>query len=94
MITRNPCIHPADIRLVTCVSEEAILERLKSLGIKENYFKELVNCVIFPKKGRIPLTAQISGADLDGDTFFITWDSRLLPHYNEKMRAADLNAKR
>lgn len=37
------------------------------------------NCVIFPKKGKVPLTAQISGSDLDGDTFFITWDPRLIP---------------
>lgn len=29
--------------------------------------------------GSIPLTAQISGSDLDGDTFFITWDERLIP---------------
>ena len=29
--------------------------------------------------GKIPLTAQISGSDLDGDTFFITWDPRLVP---------------
>lgn len=38
-----------------------------------------MNCVIFPKAGKIPLTAQISGSDLDGDTFFITWDPRLIP---------------
>jgi RNA-dependent RNA polymerase len=39
----------------------------------------LPNCVIFPKKGDIPLTSQISGSDLDGDTFFIAWDERLIP---------------
>ena len=29
--------------------------------------------------GRFPLTAQISGSDLDGDNFFICWDDRLIP---------------
>ena len=41
-------------------------------------FNEFVNCVVFPKKGFIPLTCQISGSDLDGDTFFLCWDKRLL----------------
>jgi RNA-dependent RNA polymerase len=32
-----------------------------------------------PAKGKLPLTAQISGSDLDGDNFFISWDNRLIP---------------
>ncbi len=32
-----------------------------------------------PIKGKIPLTAQISGSDLDGDNFFVCWDERLIP---------------
>jgi len=35
--------------------------------------------VIFPQKGKVPLTAQISGSDLDGDNFFICWDQTLVP---------------
>lgn len=35
--------------------------------------------MIFPKKGDIPVTAQISGSDLDGDNFFICWDRELIP---------------
>lgn len=30
--------------------------------------------------GKFPLTAQISGSDLDGDNFFICWDDRLIPN--------------
>lgn len=30
-------------------------------------------------KGKFPLTAQISGSDLDGDNFFVCWDDRLIP---------------
>jgi len=29
-------------------------------------------------KGKIPLTSQISGSDLDGDTFFICWDPNFI----------------
>lgn len=46
---------------------------------EDNKFSEFVNCVIFPKKGDIPVTAQISGSDLDGDNFFISWDRQLIP---------------
>lgn len=51
-----------------------------------NYFEKLNNCIVFPAKGQYPITAQISGSDLDGDNFFISWDERLLvkqlsPHF-------------
>jgi RNA-dependent RNA polymerase len=45
----------------------------------KNKFEELWNVVIMPMKGKYPLTSQISGSDLDGDNFFISWDSRLIP---------------
>lgn len=44
-----------------------------------NLFENLKNTVIFPQAGEIPLTSQISGSDLDGDEFFITWDERIIP---------------
>ena len=34
---------------------------------------------MFPQKGDLPVTAQISGSDLDGDLYFISWEDRLLP---------------
>lgn len=37
------------------------------------------NVVVFPVKGKYPLTSQISGSDLDGDNFFVCWDERLIP---------------
>ena len=74
IITRNPCLHPADIRKLQCVSEEEIKQRFYDKNYKENLFESYVNCVIFPKKGEIPITSQISGSDLDGDNFFICWD--------------------
>ena len=34
-------------------------------------------------KGDVPLTAQISGSDLDGDNFWICWDENLIPKSNQ-----------
>lgn len=45
--------------------------------------------MIFPQKGKIPLTAQISGSDLDGDNFFICWDQTLVPKEVRKAKTID-----
>jgi RNA-dependent RNA polymerase len=74
MVTRNPCMHPADIRTAICIDKDEARRRFELKHKQNNYFEELVNCVIFSKKEKIPLTAQISGSDLDGDIFFISWD--------------------
>ena len=66
-LTKNPCMHQADIRVVRCISKEEAGKRFKFNYSMPNYFLELNNCIIFPKKGNIPLTTQISGSDLDGD---------------------------
>mgnify|MGYP000866672328 FL=1 len=69
MVTRNPCLHPGDIRVLTVRSGP---KYDKKLG-------HLINCVVFPQKGPRPHTTEISGSDLDGDLFFVTWDARLIP---------------
>ena len=33
IVTRNPCLDPADIRLVKCVGKEEILTRFQRRGI-------------------------------------------------------------
>jgi len=38
MLTKNPCIRPEDIRVVTCVSDEEVKCRLKLLNINLNIF--------------------------------------------------------
>ncbi len=72
-------MHQADIRVVTCISKQEAEKRFKIKWGSQNHFDELTNCIIFPKAGSIPLTAQISGSDLDGDEFYISWDERLIP---------------
>lgn len=55
----------------------------------KNRFHKFINCVIFPQKGKVPLTAQISGSDLDGDNFFICWDPILIPKEVRVYRTID-----
>lgn len=52
-------------------------------------FAPYVNTVIFPMKGATPITAMISGSDLDGDNFFICWDNRLVPTKHFKQYTID-----
>jgi hypothetical protein len=37
--------------------------------------RHLVNCVAFSKKDKRPLPNVLSGGDLDGDLYFVTWDN-------------------
>ncbi|KAL7958767.1 RNA dependent RNA polymerase domain-containing protein [Trichoderma compactum] len=39
----------------------------------------LVDCIVFPTTGRRPAVDMMSGGDLDGDTFFVTWDPDIIP---------------
>uniref|UniRef100_A0A1D1ZGP2 RNA-dependent RNA polymerase n=2 Tax=Anthurium amnicola TaxID=1678845 RepID=A0A1D1ZGP2_9ARAE len=64
-ITKNPCLHPGDIR---------ILEAVDVPGLHH-----LVDCLIFPQKGDRPHTNEASGSDLDGDLYFVAWDENLIP---------------
>ncbi|KAF2026561.1 RdRP-domain-containing protein [Setomelanomma holmii] len=65
LVTRNPCLHPGD------------LQKFKAVDVPE--FSHLVDCIVFTTKGRRPSADLMSGGDLDGDKFFVTWDNELIP---------------
>ncbi|KAI9925947.1 hypothetical protein MW887_005753 [Aspergillus wentii] len=65
MVTRNPCLHPGDLR------------KLKAVDRAE--LAHLTDCIVFPIQGKRPAADQMSGGDLDGDTFFVCWDPDLVP---------------
>ncbi|KAH6203534.1 RNA-directed RNA polymerase [Parastagonospora nodorum] len=65
LVTRNPCLHPGD------------LQKFKVVDIPE--FSHLVDCIVFTTQGKRPSADLMSGGDLDGDKFFVTWDSDLVP---------------
>ncbi|XP_072028524.1 uncharacterized protein [Amphiura filiformis] len=59
MVTKNPCFHPGDVRKFQAVDVEAL--------------HHCVDCIVFPSKGKRPHPNEISGSDLDGDMYFVTW---------------------
>ncbi|CAL9201376.1 unnamed protein product, partial [Musa hybrid cultivar] len=67
VVTRNPCLHPGDIRVLQAVYDVG----LDDMG--------LVDCIIFPQKGTRPHPNECSGGDLDGDLYFVCWDKNLIP---------------
>ncbi|KAL9672087.1 hypothetical protein QQ045_028335 [Rhodiola kirilowii] len=72
VVTKNPCLHPGDVRVLDAVYE-AVLE--------EN---GLVDCLVFPRNGKRPHPSECSGGDLDGDQFFISWEDGLIPKHTEE----------
>lgn len=71
VVTKNPCLHPGDVRVLDAVYQVELEE------------KDLINCIVFPQKGRRPHPNECSGGDLDGDQFFISWDKDLIPCQTE-----------
>lgn len=67
VVTKNPCLHPGDVRILEAVYEVTLEE------------KGLVDCIVFPQKGERPHPNECSGGDLDGDLYFISWDKNLIP---------------
>ncbi|CAF1676730.1 unnamed protein product [Rotaria magnacalcarata] len=70
VVTRNPCFHPGDIRKLTAVDIPA-LHKLK-------------NVIVFPMNGPRPHPMEMSGGDLDGDTFWISCNPKLIFSKNEE----------
>ncbi|XP_019456854.1 PREDICTED: RNA-dependent RNA polymerase 2 isoform X2 [Lupinus angustifolius] len=67
VVTKNPCLHPGDVRVLDAIYSEELEE------------KGLRDCLVFPQKGHRPHPNECSGGDLDGDLFFISWDKELIP---------------
>ncbi|TPX56009.1 hypothetical protein PhCBS80983_g04858 [Powellomyces hirtus] len=65
IVTRSPCLHPGDVQVIDFVN----LPKLS----------HLVDVVVFSQHGQRPLPNMLAGGDLDGDTFFVSWDPRLIP---------------
>ncbi|CAG8532252.1 7758_t:CDS:2 [Ambispora leptoticha] len=73
LVTRNPCLHPGDISV------------LRAVDIPQLY--HLKNCIVFSQKGQIPVVNTMSGGDLDGDEFFVSFYKPIMPsRKHEPMR--------
>lgn len=64
-ITKNPCRHPGDLRVLQAVNHESL--------------HHLYDVLVFPQQGTRPHASEISGSDLDGDEYTVIWDPKLVP---------------
>ncbi|CAI5730038.1 unnamed protein product [Hyaloperonospora brassicae] len=67
VVHRSPCHHPGDIRVLYCRTDVP------------PQLRQLKDCIVFPCEGPRPHPDECTGGDLDGDTFVVIWDERLIP---------------
>ncbi|XP_024535714.1 probable RNA-dependent RNA polymerase 1 isoform X2 [Selaginella moellendorffii] len=65
VVAKNPCLHPGDVLV------------LEAVDVPELH--HMVDCIVFPQQGPRPHPNECSGSDLDGDQYFVSWDSALIP---------------
>ncbi|PWY82203.1 RNA-directed RNA polymerase (Sad-1) [Aspergillus heteromorphus CBS 117.55] len=81
IMTRNPSLHPGDIRVV------------RAVNIPE--LRNLHDVVVLPQTGDQDVASMCSGGDLDGDDYLIIWDEDLLHNhwFREPMKYASNKAR-
>ncbi|XP_052769817.1 uncharacterized protein LOC128209691 [Mya arenaria] len=72
VVCKNPCYLTSDVRVLEAVSD---IDNPNARSLNH-----LVDCIVFPTKGKRPHADEIAGSDLDGDQFFVCWDEALIPN--------------
>jgi RNA-dependent RNA polymerase len=87
VVTRNPCFHPG--QFLSRNSKTGLIfqlpgdiRRLEAVDVPE--LRALTNVVVFPMNGPRPHAMEMSGGDLDGDTFWICINPKLIFDVNEE----------
>lgn len=75
LVSRNPCVHPGDIRILNAVDDIKL--------------KDLVNVIVFPSKGRRPEQDKMASGDLDGDIYWISWRKEFIDSFTESTPNGD-----
>ncbi|CAM6085238.1 unnamed protein product [Calypogeia fissa] len=70
VVAKNPCLHPGDVRVLLAVDTPEL--------------HHMVDCVVFPQRGRRPHPNECSGSNLDGDLYFTSWDQLLVPSQTDE----------
>ena len=75
LVTRMPCHHPGDVLLLTAVDKPCL--------------RHLVDCIVFPAKGRRPHPTEMSGGDLDGDEYWACWNEKIVNQVKRRYPSAE-----
>ena len=71
-VTKNPCLHPGDIKILKAVNNEKVRQNLS----------HMINVIVFSsledEKDTRPIQNQISGGDLDGDIYYVSWNKDII----------------
>jgi RNA-dependent RNA polymerase len=71
IVTKNPCLHPGDIKLLKACN-------------KYKKLSHMINVIVFSAKGKRPIQNEISGGDLDGDSYFVSWNENLINNLKKR----------
>ena len=74
-IAKCPCLYPGDIQVLRFRKYNKNIISTKKYEI----FNKYENVIIFPSRGKRPHPNECSGSDLDGDDYFVFYDSDLIP---------------
>jgi RNA-dependent RNA polymerase len=86
-VTKNPCCHPGDIRLLRAVDKETLMSRVPARDSsaayeealrKVEHLTSLVNVIVFNVQADRPEQNKMSGGDLDGDCYHLNYDPALV----------------
>ncbi|XP_067140461.1 uncharacterized protein [Centruroides vittatus] len=70
LVTKNPCTQPGDIRILEAIDVPAL--------------HHIVDCIVFPQKGKRPHPDEMAGSDLDGDEYAVIWRKNLFFSHNRE----------
>ncbi|EFC44192.1 predicted protein [Naegleria gruberi] len=77
-ITKEPCLHRGDLRLLKA-------KKIESL----EYLSEVI---VFPIKGeKRPIPNMITGSDLDGDKYLVIWDEPLVSSFVQQFEPGNFD---
>jgi len=83
-VSRSPCVDPSDAHVLPVVNSKPKI-------MPKNDWEYLCSfpfgLVIFatPKNGKsVPLPVLVGEGDLDGDSYFVCWDDKILSHFNKE----------